>query len=272
MPERLQQWLVQRAIHVCFLTTALDRSRLLPWPAAPVLRALLTGGEALRVRPHATAPFAFVNCYGPTEATVFVTRERVLAEGSTLPSIGRPFDGVSIHLLDGALRPVTPGEPGALFISGATLARGYLDDPSHTAHQFLPDPFSPVPVRGMYRTGDLARLREDGALEFLGRADQQVKLRGFRVELEEIDAALARMPEVRASVTLGARTRAPNAGWSPTWSRAKPSRPRRCARVCARRCPSRGFPPRSCSWRPFRSRPPARWTAPPCPSPSRATT
>ncbi|NOK17123.1 non-ribosomal peptide synthetase [Corallococcus carmarthensis] len=203
VPERLQQWLVQRAIHVCFLTTALgEQLASLPWPAAPALRALLTGGEALRVRPHATAPFALFNCYGPTETAVFVTRERVLAEGSTLPSIGRPFDGVSIHLLDAALRPVTPGEPGALFIGGATLARGYLDDPSHTAHQFLPDPFSPVPGARMYRTGDLARLREDGALEFLGRADHQVKLRGFRVELEEIDAALARIPEVRASVTL----------------------------------------------------------------------
>ncbi|RKH48479.1 amino acid adenylation domain-containing protein [Corallococcus llansteffanensis] len=203
VPERLQQWLLQRAIHVCFLTTALgEQLASLSWPTAPTLRAVLTGGEALRVRPHPSAPFAFVNCYGPTETTVFVTRERILAEGSAPLAIGRPFDGVSVHLLDAALRPVAPGTPGALFIGGETLARGYLDDPSLTARQFLPDPFSPAPGARMYRTGDLARRREDGALEFLGRADQQVKLRGHRVELGEIDAALALLPEVRASVTV----------------------------------------------------------------------
>ncbi|RKG91353.1 amino acid adenylation domain-containing protein [Corallococcus sp. CA049B] len=203
VPERLQQWLVQRAIHVCFLTTALgEQLASLPWPAAPALRALLIGGESLRVRPHASAPFAVFNCYGPTETAVFVTRERVLPEGSGSPSIGRPLEGVSIHLLDTALRPVAPGAPGALFIGGATLARGYWGDPPHTARQFLPDPFSSVPGARMYRTGDLARLRDDGALEFLGRADHQVKLRGLRIELEELDTALARIPEVRASVSV----------------------------------------------------------------------
>ncbi|MGZ3460106.1 MAG: condensation domain-containing protein, partial [Archangium sp.] len=116
--------------------------------------------------------------------------------------IGRPISNTQVYILDRHLQPLPPGVPGELFISGDGLARGYLGSSSLTAERFLPNPFSSTPGARMYRTGDLARHRQDGVLEFLGRIDNQVKVRGFRIELSEVESALLFHPSVREAVVV----------------------------------------------------------------------
>ncbi|MEU4805395.1 amino acid adenylation domain-containing protein [Actinosynnema sp. NPDC023587] len=165
------------------------------------LRVMMTGGEA--VPPQAVADWAkatgvdLVNHYGPTETTVCATAHRstdgseVDHRAATLP-IGRPLDGVRAYVLDADLRTSPVGVPGQLHVGGIAPARGYRGDPARTASAYLPDPT--VPGGRMYRTGDLVRLLPDGTLEFLGRVDDQVKLRGHRIEPGEVRAALLRHP------------------------------------------------------------------------------
>jgi amino acid adenylation domain-containing protein/non-ribosomal peptide synthase protein (TIGR01720 family) len=182
-------------------------------PLPTCVRAFLTGGESVPVAkletwaqltPH---PVDFLSSYGPTEATVTATifqcgnREALFDQGANLP-MGRPLPNVSACLLDGQLRPVPRGVPGELFLGGEGLARGYLGQPGWTAEAFVPDPRGGHPGSRLYRTGDLARHLPDGNLEFLGRTDYQVKVRGFRVELAEIEAALTRHPAVREAVVV----------------------------------------------------------------------
>jgi aryl carrier-like protein len=144
---------------------------------------------------------AIFNHYGPTETTVGVFCGQVKQEaepflGSTVP-IGRPLSGTSAYLLDEQLWPVPAWVAGDLYIGGCSVSRGYVGNGDLTADRFVPDPFHSKPGSRMYRTGDLARYRSDGVVEFLGRRDGQIKIRGYRVELAEIEAALCLHPQVR---------------------------------------------------------------------------
>ncbi|MFI0816198.1 amino acid adenylation domain-containing protein [Streptomyces sp. NPDC021098] len=172
------------------------------------VRQVWTGGDVVapeavrRVRAARRAP-AVVNGYGPTETTVFATRHPVDHLPGHLASvpIGGPLDGTGVHLLDDALRPVPPGVTGEVYLSGTGLARGYLGARRRTAERFVACPSGPPGAR-MYRTGDLARWNPDRTLDFVGRADSQVKLRGYRIEPGEIDAALCRHPAVTRAATV----------------------------------------------------------------------
>ena len=177
----------------------------LEWPPETTLRVLLTGGDTLRRYPPPGLPFRVVNNYGPTESTVVATSGAVPpVESSDLPpSIGRPIANTEIHILDAQLRQVPIGEPGELHIGGAGLARGYLSRPELTAEKFIPNPFSHAAGSRLYKTGDLARYLPDGQIAFLGRIDDQIKIRGYRVEPGEIVATLNRHPTVAASLVVG---------------------------------------------------------------------
>ena len=221
-------------------TASLPPSVLSGLPAAslPALRMLCASAESCpdEVVARWSGGRCFFNAYGPTEATVCATMMRCTVNcGSPVP-IGRPIANTQTYILDSHLQPVPVGAPGELYIGGAGVARGYLNRPELTAERFIPDEVAHALMRAvsrlvstpcwdtdslsgvgvgmsadaartsacatLYKTGDLARYRPDGAIEFLGRVDRQVKLRGFRIELEEIEAALRDHPGLRESVVL----------------------------------------------------------------------
>ncbi|MER7705189.1 non-ribosomal peptide synthetase [Kitasatospora sp. NPDC097605] len=177
----------------------------------PNVRSIVFGGEALRRKLvdrayRETTAVRVFNAYGPTEGTVFCSFGPVPEEGTEEPTIGRPTATDRVYVLDGDLAPVPAGEPGELFLGGAGVAHGYVNRPETTAERFLPDPFAGGEAR-MYRTGDLVRFTDDGELQFLGRTDHQVKLRGYRIELEEVEARLTGCPEVREAAAAVRGTR-----------------------------------------------------------------
>ncbi|HEX8161805.1 MAG TPA: amino acid adenylation domain-containing protein, partial [Pyrinomonadaceae bacterium] len=191
--------------HLAALLASAEDARLLP------RKFLFVGGEALtldlarRVR-EAAGGCRVINHYGPTETTVgSLTFPLGVGAGDaaadTIP-IGRPVANTEVYVLDGRLRPVPAGVAGELYVGGRGVARGYLNQPAETARRFVPHPFSDEPGARLYRTGDRARFLPDGNVQFLGRIDHQLKIRGFRVEPGEVEAALARHPQVAGAAVL----------------------------------------------------------------------
>ncbi|MBV2153023.1 amino acid adenylation domain-containing protein, partial [Kitasatospora sp. SUK 42] len=178
------------------------------------LRTVVFGGEALEharlaswYQRHADDAPRLVNMYGITETTVHVTSAVLDGSGTVADQIGSPLTDLRTYVLDGALRPLPAGVPGELYVAGAGLARGYLNRPGLTAGRFVADPYGPAGSR-MYRSGDVVRRAADGSLRYVGRADQQVKVRGFRLELGEIEAALASHPGIAQVAVLARQDRA----------------------------------------------------------------
>ncbi|WP_434300845.1 amino acid adenylation domain-containing protein [Corallococcus exiguus] len=172
------------------------------------LKQLLTGGDVVSA-PHVRRVVEELKvpvtaCYGPTENTLFTSCHR-MTEGSQVGevvAIGQPIGNTRVYVLDAALSPVPVGVAGELYAAGEGVARGYLGSAELTAERFIPDVHGGVAGERMYRTGDLARWRADGTLEFLGRADTQVKVRGFRIELGEVEGALRAHPAVKEAVVV----------------------------------------------------------------------
>jgi amino acid adenylation domain-containing protein len=217
-PARFSRWVEEKKVTVLDLPTAYWHAWVSDLAAKGetlprTLRLVVVGGE--RALPGVYAKWQaiggervrWLNTYGPTEATVIATAdEPVPGEevGQDLP-IGRPIANTRVYLLDARRQPVPVGVPGELYIGGAGVARGYLGRPGLTADRFVADAFSGEPGARLFRTGDRARWRADGRIEFLGRFDEQVKVRGHRVEPAEVEAALRAHPGVRAAVVV-ART------------------------------------------------------------------
>ncbi|MVO86457.1 amino acid adenylation domain-containing protein [Streptomyces sp. p1417] len=210
-PEALLGALAEHRVTVAGLPTLLAETLLTDLPEVPglALRFLLTGGDLLRVRPLRRTPFALLNAYGPTECAVCVTGGRVAVAGGAgtdrLPDIGRPFPNVRVYLLDAAGRPVPRGEEGEVYLGGTATGRGYHGRPGLTASRFVADPYADEPGARMYRTGDLAAVRADGTIDFRGRTDDQLELRGHRVEPAEIERVLMAHPGVREALVLAER-------------------------------------------------------------------
>ncbi|WP_437710907.1 amino acid adenylation domain-containing protein [Sorangium sp. So ce448] len=216
-PGALYRWLAEEAITCCSLPTPLAET-LLREPAPPrlSLKKMLVGGDRLRAYAPRGVPFELHNLYGPTEATIAASWGRVAEapDGDQRPPhVGKPIANVHIRLLDEALQPVPPGAVGELYIGGAGVARGYHNRPELTRSRFIRDPFDTgsardgrppgTPKEGrLYRTGDLARLRPDGNIDFLGRVDHQVKLRGHRIELGDIEVNLAAHPGLKTAFAM----------------------------------------------------------------------
>jgi amino acid adenylation domain-containing protein len=183
--------------------------------ALPVqLRMLSVGGESpsveslVRWSTVTGSRVAFRNMYGPTEATITAAAychdgpSASIEERSRVP-IGYPLQNISIYILNEQMEPVPPVVPGEIYIGGVALARGYLNRPQLTAERFVPDPFSVHPGSRLYKTGDLGQFAANGEIEFLGRLDYQIKIRGFRVELEEIERVMVQHPAIQlAAVTV----------------------------------------------------------------------
>ena len=207
-PAALLELVMDHAVERIFLPVAvlehLAEGSLATGRFPSSLREVIVAGEQLRIGPAIRGFFASLpacilwNQYGPTESHV-VTSQILDGDPSdwpNLPVIGRPVAGASIRVLDGAMEPVPVGVPGEIWIGGDCLARGYVGRADLTAERFIDDPFAAEPGHRMYRSGDIGRWRDDGRLEYLGRVDRQVKIRGHRVEPDEIEAVLSGHPLV----------------------------------------------------------------------------
>lgn len=209
-PTQMMQALLQYGINTLFLTTALFNQIIRERPDAfHMLDYLLTGGEAINphnIRQALTngSPKHLLHVYGPTESTTFASWFEIAnvdKAASTIP-IGQAIANTQLYVLDKYANPVPSGAPGELYIGGDGLARGYLHHPDLTAERFIPHPWSEEPGQRLYKTGDLVRSLPDGTIEFLGRLDTQVKLRGFRIELAEIEIALLALEAVQECTVL----------------------------------------------------------------------
>lgn len=220
-PAVFKDWLIQRRITLSFQTTVMAELLLGEhWPLHGVaLRAVITGGEKLNRYNSTKHPFELYNIYGPTEDTVCATWKKVekISDSSSLPSlppsVGKPVGNHYVYILDAMMKAQPIGVVGELYLAGAGLALGYLNNPELTAERFLPAQPGHTAYRTnsfhksshsniIYKTGDLARWRANGEIDILGRIDQQVKIRGFRIELAEIEARLLLHPLVKEVIVL----------------------------------------------------------------------
>ncbi|MEP1076598.1 amino acid adenylation domain-containing protein [Leptolyngbya sp. PL-A3] len=199
----LIQFLQEQAITHALITPAV--LSVLPSAELPALQMLITGGEACpaNVVDRWAANHRFFNAYGPTETTIWATIAE-LRPGDNPLNLGRPILNTQLYLLDAAFNPVPIGVAGELYIGGAGLAQGYLHRPELTAERFVRAQDLKLVEGKVYRTGDRARYRSDGTLEFLGRIDHQIKIRGFRVELGEIEATLHKHPALQDAAVVTA--------------------------------------------------------------------
>ena len=211
-PDKFRDYIVREKITVSFAATPIaERMLQLSWPRETSLRFLLTGADALHAYPPASLPFTLVNNYGPTECTVVATSAAIEpkqagARSEAMPPIGRAIDNAEVYILDDKMQPVPAGSVGEIYIGGALLAKGYLNDPALTAERFVANPFRAG--ERLYRTGDLGCPLSDGQIAFRGRADEQVKINGYRIELNEVASALRRHPAIRESVLVASENRA----------------------------------------------------------------
>ena len=203
-PVALQGWIVEQGITIAFVPTPVAEPMMaMDWAEGTLLRTLLTGGDTLHTAPKVGLPFRVVNNYGPTEYTVVATSGEVRPGTVGLPSIGRAIAGTTVYLLDEAREPVADGVVGEMYLGGAGVGRGYRNLPEQTAQSFLDDPFA---AGGrMYKTGDMARMLPDGEIAFLGRVDSQEKIRGNRIELDEIVSVLSRHESVAFNVVVASK-------------------------------------------------------------------
>nr|UXB94752.1 non ribosomal peptide synthetase [Pseudomonas syringae] len=207
-PLNFQRLLLEQAVTVLWMTAGLFHQYASGLGEAfSRLRYLIVGGDVLdpavigRVLAN-SPPQHLLNGYGPTEATTFSATYEITSVGNGSIPVGKPVGNSRLYVLDSQGQPVPLGVPGELYIGGQGVARGYLNRDELTLEKFVADPFDSDPQARLYRTGDLVRWRADGDLEYLGRNDDQVKVRGFRVELGEIEARLAEHSEVREAVLL----------------------------------------------------------------------
>ena len=212
--EQLRDVLIREQVTTLWLTAGLFNLLVDEQPEAlSGLSQLLAGGDVLspahvhRALKLLRRGSRLINGYGPTENTTFSCCH-LMDAGSDEPlapvPIGRAVKGTSVYLLNEELEPVPPGIAGELFVGGEGLARGYLGRPELTAERFVPNPFATKKGMRLYRTGDLCRWRADGTIEFLGRKDGQIKVRGYRVELAGVEAALIRLPQVKQAAVVAA--------------------------------------------------------------------
>jgi amino acid adenylation domain-containing protein len=198
--ELVNLLLKQGITHITLPPSAL---KVMPCVRLPKLSTVIVAGEDCPADfvSHWSSDRQLFNGYGPTEATVCTTLANCGGRSGKIP-IGSPISNKKVYILDASLRPVAVGIPGELYIGGVGLARSYINRPELTAEKFLPNPFSHEPGDRLYRTGDQARYLPGGAIEFLGRIDRQVKVRGFRIEVEEIETILTQHPVVRDAVVI----------------------------------------------------------------------
>jgi len=198
LPDRIPRWLASEGIDLAFLPTPIAESLFeAEWPAGLRLRALLTGGDRLMAPPSRPLPFPVVNHYGPTENTVVSTCATVVPGAQGPPAIGSAIQNVQAYVLDACAGLAPVGVPGELYLGGASLASGYWNQPEATRECFAETRFG-----RLFRTKDRVRLRRDGQLEFLGRSDEQVKIRGCRVGPCEVETVLVSHPAVSQALVV----------------------------------------------------------------------
>lgn len=203
--QELQNWLINEKITMCYIPTSYVNLYIeSDWSVNTSIRYMLTGGDKLHKHPKTELPFKLVNHYGPTEATILATAAIVEQkdDSSKAPSIGKPINNTQIYILDKNMKPVPCGVAGEIYIGGIGVARGYLYNDVLTRERFIENPF--IEGSKVYKTGDLGKLDKEGNIEFIGRTDKQIQIRGYRVELEEVESVIGNLENLRDIAVIAA--------------------------------------------------------------------